>query len=403
MTPGPSTQGKSNHAVTAHWDGSIWSFVPDDAPLGTTLRSVVAIATDDVWAVGLGVTEHWDGKQWTLIPSTNPGQGSLYRVAAASGADVWAVGSYRNGSIDATLLLHWDGTQWTQVPGPDPDPNNNVLFGVAMVSSGEAWAVGSAGNGLILHYSDPCVTPSPTLSPSKTATPTSTPTNMATASQTAQPSATACTIQFSDVLPGSTFYQYIHCLACRGIINGYTTGCETGSPCFKPGNLVSRGQLAKIVANAASFSEPTGAEQFEDVPPGSTFYEFVWRLADREYISGYPCGGPGEPCGNANLPYFRPNANVTRGQLSKIVANAAGFTEPPGSQQFEDVPPGHTFYDFIWRLADREIMSGYLCGGAGEPCIPPGSLPYFRPAANATRGQASKIVSNTYFPTCSSP
>jgi hypothetical protein len=156
------------------------------------------------------------------------------------------------------------------------------------------------------------------------------------------------------------------------------------------------------VANSAGFIEPAGAQQFEDVPVGSTFYEFVWRLADREYIAGYPCGGPGEPCGNANMPYFRPNADITRGQLSKIVANAAGFTEPAGPQQFEDVPPGHTFYDFIWRLADRGIMSGYSCGGADEPCVPPGNFPYFRPAANATRGQASKIVSNTYFPTCSS-
>ncbi|MGA7730670.1 MAG: S-layer homology domain-containing protein, partial [Chloroflexia bacterium] len=80
-----------------------------------------------------------------------------------------------------------------------------------------------------------------------------------------------------------------------------------------------------------------------------------------------------------------------------------GFTEPTGSQQFEDVPPGHTFYDFIWRLADRAIMSGYPCGGPGEPCNPPGNLPYFRPAANATRGQASKIVANTFYPDCQTP
>lgn len=397
---GQSTQGKYNHAVTAHWDGSTWSFVPNDAPLSTTLRSVVAIAADDVWAVGLAVTEHWDGKQWTLIPIPNVGvQGSLYRVAAASGADVWAVGSYRNGNISLTLLLHWDGTQWTQVPGPDPDPNNNVLFGVAMVPSGEAWAVGSAGDGLILHYSDPCVTPSSTPSPSKTATPTSTPTNMVTASQTPQPSATACASQFSDVPPGSTFYQHIHCLACRGIISGYTSGCETGNPCFKPGNLVSRGQLSKIVANAAGFVEPVDTQQFEDVPPGHTFYEFVWRLADREYISGYPCGGVGEPCGVSNLPYYRPNADVTRGQLSKIVSETMGLSQPTGAQQYEDVPIGSTFFEYTWRLTDQGVMQGYTCGGIGEPCDDP-PIPYFRPANPATRAQASKIVAIAFFPDC---
>ncbi len=32
--------------------------------------------------------------------------------------------------------------------------------------------------------------------------------------------------------------------------------------------------------------------------------------------------------------------------------------------------------------------------------MPPGNLPYFRPNANATRGQTSKIVGNTFFPDC---
>jgi hypothetical protein len=191
-------------------------------------------------------------------------------------------------------------------------------------------------------------------------------------------------------------------MACRGIINGYTTGCETGDPCFRPTNNVTRGQLSKIVANAAAFIEPAGAQQYEDVTPGSTFYDFVWRLANRGYVSGYTCGGPGEPCGVGNLPYFRPNGNASRGQISKIVANAAQFIDPPGTQQFEDVAPGSTFYDFIQRLANHSVMGGYACGGPGEPCGT-GNLPYFRPSNNATRGQTSKIVANAFFPNCSTP
>jgi hypothetical protein len=119
-------------------------------------------------------------------------------------------------------------------------------------------------------------------------------------------------------------------------------------------------------------------------------------------VTGYPCGGPGEPCGPSNLPYFRPNANVTRGQLAKIDANAAGYNDTPGAQQYEDVLPGSTFYDYIWRLTDRSIITGYPCGGPGEPCGP-NNLPYFRPGVSATRGQASKIVSITFFPSCPTP
>jgi hypothetical protein len=121
-------------------------------------------------------------------------------------------------------------------------------------------------------------------------------------------------------------------------------------------------------------------------------------------MSGYACGGIGEPCvPPGNRPYFRPSATATRGQITKIVSNAAGFQEPVVGQTFEDAPSGSTFYDYIERLVSRGVMQGYPCGGVGEPCIPPGNRPYFRPGANVTRGQTTKIVGNTFFPGCDTP
>jgi len=197
---------------------------------------------------------------------------------------------------------------------------------------------------------------------------------------------------------GSTFYDFVRCLACRGIINGYSDGT------FRPNNNVTRGQIAKIVDNSAGFSEPITEQSFQDVPVNSTFFVHIGRLANRGYIVGYPCGGAGEPCVQpGNLPYFRPNNLSTRGQTAKVISTAAGCTEPAGAQIFEDVAPGSTFYDFIQRLASRGIMSGYPCGGAGEPCVPPENRPYFRPNNNATRGQTSKIVANAFFPGCQTP
>jgi hypothetical protein len=206
---------------------------------------------------------------------------------------------------------------------------------------------------------------------------------------------TACSINFTDVPQGSTFYSYIRCLACLGIIGGYPDGT------FRPNNNVTRGQLSKIVSNAAGFSDAQPNRIFQDVPAGSTFQVYIGRLASRGYISGYPCGGPGEECvPPGNLPYFRPDNNATRGQISKIVSDAGGFTDPPGGQMFEDVPPGSAFYTYTERLASRSVVSGYPCGGTAEPCIAPGDLPYFRLNNKATRGQTSKIVSNTFFPDC---
>ncbi len=117
-------------------------------------------------------------------------------------------------------------------------------------------------------------------------------------------------------------------------------------------------------------------------------------------MSGYPCGGPGEPCvGPDDRPYFRPQATATRGQLSKIVANAAGVVGPVSGQTFEDVPPGSTFYEAIEWLADKWAIGGYPCGNP-EPCVGPGNRPYFRPGNQVTRGQTAKIVANLMLPAC---
>jgi S-layer homology domain len=253
----------------------------------------------------------------------------------------------------------------------------------------------------------PTLTSTAVTSPGTPLPPTDTPTNTPTNTNTPAPTATHCALSFTDVPTSHTFYADIRCLACRGIINGYPNPADcpgVGAPCFKPGNNVTRGQSAKMASNSAGFQEPVGPRQYQDVPVGSTFYDFIWRMTNRGYVNGYPCGGPGEPCvGPGNLPYFRPNAPVTRGQLSKIVANAAGLTQPPGAQQYQDVGTTHTFFPFIWRLTSLGVMNGYPCGGVGEPCIAPGNLPYFRPGANATRGQTSKIVANTFFPGCVTP
>jgi hypothetical protein len=171
------------------------------------------------------------------------------------------------------------------------------------------------------------------------------------------------------------------------VVTGY------GDNTFRPNNNVTRGQIAKIVSNMAGYNEPVTGQTFEDVLTGSTFYEFVERLASRGIVGGYPCGGPGEPCVPPdNRPYFRPNSNVTRGQASKIICMAAGCNTGRGGQTFEDVPPGSTFHLEIQALANMGAISGYPCGGPGEPCVPPDNRPYFRPGNYITRGQVSKVV-----------
>lgn len=139
------------------------------------------------------------------------------------------------------------------------------------------------------------------------------------------------------------------------------------------------------------------------MPLSHSYFAWINRMAMRGLIGGYPCGGPGEPCIEpSNRAYFRSGNNATRGQIAKIVSNAAGYPESPTGQMFEDVPSTQAFYVWVQRLALREVMGGYPCGGAFEPCGLE-NKPYFRWQNNATRGQVAKITANAFFPSCQTP
>lgn len=225
---------------------------------------------------------------------------------------------------------------------------------------------------------------------------------------------TTCPVQFSDVTASNAFNTYIHCLACRDVISGYSDGT------FRPGAQVTRGQIAKIVANGLGLPDPVSGQTFEDVKPtgqtgASPFYEYIEFLTRAGYMGGYACEDPDThpgtdiPCvPGSNRPYFRPGANASRGQISKIVSNAADFQDTPAGQTFTDVPAGSTFYIWIQRLASRGVIGGYACGGANpetgspEPCDA-AHRAWFRLGNTVTRGQTTKIVANALLPDCDIP
>jgi hypothetical protein len=254
-----------------------------------------------------------------------------------------------------------------------------------------------------------------TRTPTGTATAPAGPSATPTCVCAATPTSTACTVEFADVDPGSTFYPFVHCLACRGIVGGYPCGgpdepCGPGADAYyRPSSNITRGQIAKIVSESAGLHDEQDEQFYQDVPPGSPFYVWINRLSWRGYMGGYACNNdPTQPCGPGNLPYFRPNANATRGQLSKIVANAALIDDPVSGQTYQDVPPSdssESFYIYIERLTVRNVMGGYACGTPNSnsgPCDDQ-QRPYFRPNNPVTRGQAAKIVANTFFPNCQTP
>jgi hypothetical protein len=386
---------RSAQTLVEEWRGGVWNIVlsPDYGYNNNVLYAVAALSTNNVWAVGTfsdstntdrTLVEQWDGTTWNVVPSPSPGTqySVLDGVAAVSSTDVWAVGDSSD-SIETSrpLIAHWDGSSWQTVTNPRIG-YSDYLFGVAAVSSSDVWTVGAISNG---GKSSP----------------------YQTLVDRYNPCPTACSVRFEDLPNPSTFYAYVQCLACRGVISGYACGV-VGEPCdpahdpyFRPNANVTRGQIAKLMALSAQIYTPVSGRPFEDVPPGSPFYTYTEQLYALRVMSGYACGGTGEPChAPADRPYFRPGSNATRGQLAKIDSNAAAFNDPPAGRSFQDVAAGSTFYTYTERLKSRGVMGGYACGGASEPCVPPANLPYFRPNANVTRGQTSKITANTFYPNC---
>jgi S-layer homology domain len=196
---------------------------------------------------------------------------------------------------------------------------------------------------------------------------------------------------FNDV-PGNLWaVDYILRLAHDRIIGG-TPQSDT-TVLFKPNSTATRAQLSKMVVLAANWplqNPPTPT--FNDVQYGSTFYQYVETAAAHNVISGYACGGAGEPCPGR---YFRPGFNVTRAQTAKMVTVSRGWAVvTPSNPTFADMPynpSGDSLYAYVETSASKGIISGYPCGGAGEPCDSQ-NRPYFRPSNNVTRAQLSKML-----------
>src|SRR5687767_9602095 len=160
------------------------------------------------------------------------------------------------------------------------------------------------------------------------------------------PSAPCPGERFIDVCPEDWFYPYVTGLSNLGVISGYDDGT------FRPNNDITRGQIMKIVVISTGLSgalPPTPT--FTDVPATHTFYQWVEVGVANGVVGGYNCGGPFEPCDPQSRPYFRPGANVTRGQLSKMIVNAKGWTPlVPPVPTFEDVPADNSFFGFVERV-----------------------------------------------------
>ncbi|HMA34944.1 MAG TPA: S-layer homology domain-containing protein [Chloroflexia bacterium] len=334
------------------------------------------LAAGALWQRQTGVTI---GMMPAYDPTFAPGgtlffsaQGQLYAVDPATGVDRWppvATGAIHGSMAIANGLIYLNTggggvkvlaeTTGTLLRTLLPANAGQALTG-AVVSHGFIyWLSGSWLNAWSLPDWPPTPTPTPA-PPLITPTPTIGP---------------GCL--FSDVCPPDYFFPSVQYLVAHNVLSGY------GDNTFRPYNDTARAQLVKIIVGAFAIPPYSPANPtFSDVPVDNPFYTYIEAAFHAGLISGYGDGT------------FHPYANVTRGQLAKILVTAAGWPQiTPGTPLYSDVPASSLWYSVVATATCRGVLSGYSCGGPGEPCDGQGR-PYFRPANDALRGQTAKVVYN---------
>lgn len=159
--------------------------------------------------------------------------------------------------------------------------------------------------------------------------------------------------QFEDVDSGDWYYTAVNSLAKAGILSGYEDGT------FRPGRTVSRAEFVTAVCKCFGLTDGADSD-FSDVSGWATGY--INAAVEQGWIVGMGDGT------------FRPNASLTRAQVTPILNKALdrtgdGFAADRNTQEFLDVPTGHWAFLHIAEAADPVEDEG----GGDDPSVdPPG-------------------------------
>ncbi|MEM7129657.1 MAG: S-layer homology domain-containing protein [Chloroflexota bacterium] len=176
-----------------------------------------------------------------------------------------------------------------------------------------------------------------------------------------------CVNPFSDVLCDNAHYHNVRRLKALFDEKGISLGHGDGT--FRPDEAMSRGGIAKLIVVGLDLEGYI--PRFFDVLSDNKFYLYIQGIAARGITDG--CG--------SNPPLFCHDDLLTRGQASKFVARGLG-EEPTYDDSvlpFPDVNPGDTFYIYIRRLKELDVISGFRDGS-------------FRANQNITRGEMAKLI-----------
>ena len=162
---------------------------------------------------------------------------------------------------------------------------------------------------------------------------------------------------FNDVKESDYFYPYIAALAGRGILEGHGDGS------FKPGDSLTRAQIAKILSKAFELGEEKlGKGAFKDVVDSDWFSIYLPTLIQNKITLG------------ATEDTYDPEGTVTRAQIAAFVHRCLSMERSLSGWVHADMPVSAaviSFYDTDGNkipMADVPATDSYgaILGGASE-------------------------------------
>ena len=178
---------------------------------------------------------------------------------------------------------------------------------------------------------------------------------------------------FTDVLPSSSFFDFVN------VLNGsqITMGCSASAFC--PADMVTRDQFATFIIRSMignTFTYST-TPHFTDVPSTSPYFPFIQKLADLGLTHG--CSATSY-CPTGTVPRQDAAVLLVRGKLESLFGDS--FTYPT-TPFFTDVPPSSPQFPYVQKMYELGLTSG---------C----TLSQFCPSSNLTREEIAAFLDRAF-------
>jgi hypothetical protein len=142
--------------VVRHWNGHVWTVIPESALHGISAQFVTASSATDAWLLGSFPAErsygavHWNGSKWSketlpawVVRGNGSGEADIY-TADFGPRDLWVFSLFGNIGQKVSFAAHYQNGRWTKSYLPE------IPQAEAAISPRSIWLLGQSTPGVSL-------------------------------------------------------------------------------------------------------------------------------------------------------------------------------------------------------------------------------------------------------------